>query len=148
MLGITYTTVKDDDHDGLSYPHFLDALLEMAFECGRNVAADLQAGAAARRKQEEAIQVHMSILQLRILIFFTLPSYQKLLLPFHTQSTRDPSSERLSRTLGRNSRSLRSVHMEGNGTPGEWNPGEGPPSAIALMSLRIRSVIWVIWVLS
>ena len=57
MLGITYAMVKNDDHDGLSYPHFLDALLEMAFECGRNVAADLQAGAAARRRQEEAMQV-------------------------------------------------------------------------------------------
>ena len=57
MLGITYATVKDDDQDGLSYPRFLDALLEMAFECGRNVAADLQAGAVARRSKEEAMQV-------------------------------------------------------------------------------------------
>ena len=57
MLGITYATIKDDEQEGLSYPRFLDALLEMAFECGRNVAADLQAGAAARRAKEEAMQV-------------------------------------------------------------------------------------------
>ena len=56
LLGITYATVKDDDQDGLSYPHFLDALLEMAFECGRNVAADLQAGAASRRAKEEMLK--------------------------------------------------------------------------------------------
>ena len=57
LLGITYATVKEDDCEGLSYPRFLDAVLEMAFECGRNVAADLQAGAMERRAKEEAMQV-------------------------------------------------------------------------------------------
>ena len=57
MLGITYATCKDDEHDGLSYPHFLDALLDMAFECGCNIAAELQAGAMARQAQAEAVQV-------------------------------------------------------------------------------------------
>ncbi len=52
MLGITYAASKDeDDEDGLSYPCFLDAVLDLAFECKRNVAAELEA--AVRRKQQQ-----------------------------------------------------------------------------------------------
>ncbi len=50
MLGITYATSKDDDDDGLSYARFLDAVLDLAFECKRNVAAELEAGSAKRRQ--------------------------------------------------------------------------------------------------
>ncbi|GAX82876.1 hypothetical protein CEUSTIGMA_g10302.t1 [Chlamydomonas eustigma] len=42
MLGITFATSKNDQDDGLSYTCFLDSLLEMAFECRRNVAEELQ----------------------------------------------------------------------------------------------------------
>lgn len=59
MLGITYATVKDDDQDGLSYPHFLDALLDMAFECGQSVAQNLEARARTRQADADAIQVSL-----------------------------------------------------------------------------------------
>ncbi|GAX82877.1 hypothetical protein CEUSTIGMA_g10303.t1 [Chlamydomonas eustigma] len=58
MLGITYATSKDDDDEGLSYACFLDALLELAFECRQNVAGTLQDHAKARQLQEEDKAAH------------------------------------------------------------------------------------------
>mmetsp|Transcript_16366 Transcript_16366/g.35381 ORF Transcript_16366/g.35381 Transcript_16366/m.35381 type:complete len:933 (-) Transcript_16366:759-3557(-) len=43
MLGIIYSTAKSDDDPGLSFPQLLDVLMELAFECRRNVAAEVQA---------------------------------------------------------------------------------------------------------
>jgi hypothetical protein len=65
ILGITYASFKEDEDDGLSYPSFLDSLVELAFDAKRNVAALLQTMMEeelpqlqlTRKKQEEREQL-------------------------------------------------------------------------------------------
>ncbi|KAG1653347.1 hypothetical protein FOA52_011978 [Chlamydomonas sp. UWO 241] len=66
-LGITYASLKADEHEGLPYSAFLDALVDFSFECGRNVADQLQTlqqarmnAAAPRRHRPAALATRPS----------------------------------------------------------------------------------------
>lgn len=54
-LGFTYATLKSDEDRGLHYSSFLDALLELAFECGCNVATKMLESYA-----EQALQARLN----------------------------------------------------------------------------------------